>query len=276
VVLRDALTFEALLRFPLWAGNLRGLTFDSKGRRLAIVGTDSDVDLWDLAALYDGLKSVGLAWDRPAAAAVAGSVPGPEGVSLRPAVPVIRRPGTTDPAALAQARELVQSGVRAFESGRSADAIRDLQSARDRLRALHRAAPGDDLVASHLGISLGFLGSALRNEHRPAETRASLEEARQVFDAIRQPSFLDLYNLACVYAGLSALAERASTPPSSTDREALADRAMESLRRSLAAGMADFALMDRDHDLDPLRDRADFRALVLDRGFPSNPFARDP
>src|SRR5262249_16913685 len=47
VVLRDAKSLETLLAFPLWAGELRDLTFDSKGRRLAIVGTDSEVDLWD-------------------------------------------------------------------------------------------------------------------------------------------------------------------------------------------------------------------------------------
>jgi WD40 repeat protein len=91
VVLRDALSFETLLVFPLWAGSLRDMTFDRTGRRLAIVGTDSDVDLWDLAALHDGLAALGLAWDQPAPAVV------PEGERLRPAVPVIRRPDTTKP-----------------------------------------------------------------------------------------------------------------------------------------------------------------------------------
>jgi hypothetical protein len=61
VVLRDAMSFETLLGFPLWAGNLRNLTFDFKGRRLVIVGTDCDVDLWDLAAFSDGLTDIGLA-----------------------------------------------------------------------------------------------------------------------------------------------------------------------------------------------------------------------
>lgn len=32
-------------------------------------------------------------------------------------------------------------------------------------------------------------------------------------------------------------------------------------------------MMDRDKDLDPLRGRADFQALTLDRGFPLDPFA---
>jgi hypothetical protein len=33
-------------------------------------------------------------------------------------------------------------------------------------------------------------------------------------------------------------------------------------------------LLDRDHGLDPLRTRADFRALMLDLVFPADPFAR--
>jgi WD40 repeat protein len=92
VMLRDAQTFEVLLAFPLWTGALRELTFDSTGHRLAVVGTDSDVDLWDLAALRDGLTPLGLAWDRPAPAVAPTSVLAPEGTSPRPLVPVIRRP----------------------------------------------------------------------------------------------------------------------------------------------------------------------------------------
>jgi hypothetical protein len=63
VVLRDAATFEPLLALPAWTGELRNLTFDRTGNRLATVGTSSDVDLWDLAALRDGLLALRLAWD---------------------------------------------------------------------------------------------------------------------------------------------------------------------------------------------------------------------
>ncbi len=87
VVLRDAISFEKLLEFPAWAGNLRDLTFDSGGRRLAVVGTSSEVDLWDLAALRDGLTKVGLAWDRPAGVGV------PAGAGARGRGPSVCCPG---------------------------------------------------------------------------------------------------------------------------------------------------------------------------------------
>jgi hypothetical protein len=262
VVLRDALSFETLLRLPLWDGTLRNLTFDATGRRLAVVGTGNDVDLWDLAALRDGLAEVGLAWDRPAPAVVPPPGLTPEGETLRSAVPVLRRPGTIDPAALERAHSLVQSGVGAFEGGRRAEAIRDLQQARDQLRTLHQAAPGDARVASSLAISLGSLGSVFRDEQRPAEALATLQEARQVLEAIGQPTAVDLYNLACAYANLSTLVEPGAGAPAADPREALARQALEALRRSIRDGMTDFAFMERDHDLDPLRERPDYRALI--------------
>jgi hypothetical protein len=92
VVLRDAMSFETLLRFPLWDRTPRNLTFDSTGRQLAIAGTGANVELWDLDALRDGLTEIGLAWDRPAPAVTPESGLGPAGERIRPAVPVIRRP----------------------------------------------------------------------------------------------------------------------------------------------------------------------------------------
>jgi serine/threonine protein kinase/WD40 repeat protein len=105
VVLREALSFEPLLAFPQWAGALRDMTFDTTGRRLAIVGTESDIDLWDLAALHDGLTALGLAWDRVAPALPASALV-PEGEPVRPAVPVIRPPAAADPAPLEAAGRL--------------------------------------------------------------------------------------------------------------------------------------------------------------------------
>jgi hypothetical protein len=47
---------------------------------------------------------------------------------------------------------------------------------------------------------------------------------------------------------------------------------MDLLRRAVAMGISDPAQLRRDSDLDPLRPRADFRALLLDLDFPANPF----
>jgi WD40 repeat protein/serine/threonine protein kinase len=165
-------------------------------------------------------------------------------------------------AAFLRARSLVQSGVGAFESGRLAEAIPHLQTASDMLRTLVKVDPVDSRLWSKLGISLGFLGSAFRDSHRPVEALAAFQEARSVLESMPHPAAIDLYNLACEYAQLSVLMQHAPTPPTAGEREPLADRATDALRRSIAAGMTDFAQIDHDHDLDPLRERPDFRALI--------------
>jgi tetratricopeptide (TPR) repeat protein len=179
-------------------------------------------------------------------------------------------------AAFQRARLRLQAGVAASESGRPAEAIRDLQAARDLLRTLLKVHPDDGRLSSNLGISLGFLGNALRDSHRPVEALASLEEMRSVLESLRNPGPIDLYNLACGYAQLSVLVGHAATPPTAAEREALAERALDALRRSFTAGMKDIALMDRDRDLDPLRARADFRGLREEATAMMKPGATSP
>ena len=48
---------------------------------------------------------------------------------------------------------------------------------------------------------------------------------------------------------------------------------MKGLRRAFAAGWKDRAHMSADTDLNPLRSRPDFRALMMDLVFPTRPFA---
>jgi len=164
-------------------------------------------------------------------------------------------------AALVWAASRVQSGVRAFEGGRLPEAIQDLQAARDLLRILVKLKPNDGRLPSNLAIAAGFLGSALRDSQRPVEALPAVQEQRSVLESMRNPGVIDLYNLACGYAQLSVLLQHAPTPPTAAERESLASQAVDALRRSFAAGMKDFALIDRDRDLDPLRERPDFQKL---------------
>jgi hypothetical protein len=46
------------------------------------------------------------------------------------------------------------------------------------------------------------------------------------------------------------------------------------LRRALERGYRNVNLIRKDPDLDPLRSRPDFQALLLDLSFPADPFAR--
>ena len=177
-------------------------------------------------------------------------------------------------AEITRALGLVQSGLAFFQNRKMADAIRDLEQARDLLHCSLRANPDDASLASQLSISLVFLGNALLQCKRPVEALASLEEQRSLVEGMQHPQPIDLYNLACTYAQLSVLVEHVATSPASSERADLAARGVETLTRAVSADKRYWSSMDQDHDLDPLRSRADFRALMLDRDFPPDPFAR--
>jgi hypothetical protein len=89
-----------------------------------------------------------------------------------------------------------------------------------------------------------------------------------------------LYSAAC-YRAVTAGAWRsgAATSEAVQAADAEADRAMDWLRKAVAAGWntpRQIAQMARDPDLDALRHRADFRRLLaelFDRDFPADPFA---
>jgi tetratricopeptide (TPR) repeat protein len=62
------------------------------------------------------------------------------------------------------------------------------------------------------------------------------------------------YNFACIYSLASGkIADR---------KQEYADRAMELLRKAVKAGYKNASHMKKDTDLDPLRDRADFKTLL--------------
>jgi hypothetical protein len=62
------------------------------------------------------------------------------------------------------------------------------------------------------------------------------------------------YDFACVYSLASGkIADR---------KQEYADRAMELLRKAVKAGFKNASHMKKDTDLDPLRDRADFKKLL--------------
>jgi serine/threonine protein kinase/tetratricopeptide (TPR) repeat protein len=73
---------------------------------------------------------------------------------------------------------------------------------------------------------------------------------------------MSLYNAACCRALIAAAQARAGGPGAARLAKEEADRAMGWLRKAVAAGFADADQLRQDADLDPLRDREDFRKLL--------------
>jgi len=65
----------------------------------------------------------------------------------------------------------------------------------------------------------------------------------------------NIYGIACTHAQMIAKAE---------DRSKQADLAMDWLQQAVAAGYKDVAHMKKDTDLDPLREREDFKKLMAE------------
>jgi tetratricopeptide (TPR) repeat protein len=78
---------------------------------------------------------------------------------------------------------------------------------------------------------------------------------------------------ACCHGALARLAGVAGAEVSASDGAAQAEEAMAILRREVAGGYRDVALLRVEPGLDALRTRGDFREMMMDLLFPVDPFA---
>ncbi len=119
--------------------------------------------------------------------------------------------------------------------------------------------PGSSTRRQALSAAYSHLIQTLQKSGRSAEAADIALQRRGLWP--ENPT--ELYNVACELA----LSVPASAPgPAAVDTEAgrrkIADLAMETLGRSVMAGFPDASWMTRDPDLEVLRARDDFRALV--------------
>ena len=108
---------------------------------------------------------------------------------------------------------------------------------------------------------MGNLEVVAHMKIRPGQLEGFTAQAAEILALTRDK---DTHTLRCDWF---VTADRAEC-------EAYADRAMATLRRAVAAGLSDVALLRRDIDLDPLRPRRDFQELLMDLSFPADPFQR--
>ncbi len=131
----------------------------------------------------------------------------------------------------------------------------------DKLAADFPAVPEyrDDLAWSHLN-----LGTLLKGLGQWTEAAKEYREALAIFEKLvadfpnvpeyRQEVLARSYNLASLCALASGKVE--------DKKQEYADQAMELLQKAVKAGYIDASHMAKDTDLDPLRDRDDFKKLL--------------
>ena len=247
------------LALPPLTGWIKGVVFGAGGQTLAIAGTQSDITVWDLDLIRSELAGLGL--DGPA--------PGPRDGAARHRWLIVRA-GPDMPELRAMLGRLA-AGLDQARDGVTGGAIRTLAEVRDHLETLARDFPTEPHLLRPLATCLLALGRP-PGAGRPAGRGAgSYRRLVSAAEAIPQPDGPLLYTVACARARLSVLLKADPHDPSSGPR-AEAVRAIDALRRAIAADPNLAHSARSDTDFAPLRGLPEFQVILLDLEFPVNPF----
>jgi serine/threonine-protein kinase len=163
------------------------------------------------------------------------------------------------------------------EVGRAGEAEPMLVRAAEDLERLIREDPQVVGYRQTLPETLAVLGRLYRESGRTDEAVRAYRRALEVLEVLRYPTAEGLYHLAAVRAQCAVLTDRPGTASPDGGRPAALEASVDAMRRAVAAGFVDRDRLRRDTNLDPLRSRADFRAIelvLMDAAFPADPFAR--
>jgi len=144
------------------------------------------------------------------------------------------------------------------------------QTLLERLIALH---PEDAYLRIDLAKSQNNLGRLLQQTGEPVAALRSFQRAVDLYESTPDLDPRNCYNLACNVAlsipliGLKngSQATLDTLKLSKSDqlrRQVYGDRAVEVLRRAVAGGFLNAEILQSDPDIDSIRDRADFQALI--------------
>jgi serine/threonine-protein kinase len=160
------------------------------------------------------------------------------------------------------------------QTGKSAEALAAFEQALAIYRKLAEAHPSVFQFQARQALCLGHVGGIHMEAGRPAEAAPAIRQSVAILERLPMTRPEDRYNLACGHAQLAGIAALPSSGMTAAEGQAETARAMEWLHRAVDAGYRNVALMQSDHDLDPLRSRADFQLLMMDLAFPGEPFDR--
>lgn len=135
-------------------------------------------------------------------------------------------------------------------------------------------APKSPRYRSRLAGSLRRRGLLRRASGDLAGAAADTRRALAVCDGLSSRAGEDWFEAACCHAVLAGLAGRDGSGVSADEAVTEADRAMDLLRKAVDTDFRNVVGFRTETALDPLRDRDDFRLLIMDVAFPAAPFAR--
>ena len=154
-----------------------------------------------------------------------------------------------------------------------AEALAFAQKARTQLERLVADHPQDTYSRIDLAKSYNNIGRGLQQARDPAEALRAFQRAVDLYESLPQLDPRNSYNLACNVAlcipligapnGSEGILDAAGlSKDDQARRKRYGDRALEVLRRATRGGFLNLEILQSDTDLDPLRDRPDFQALI--------------
>jgi serine/threonine-protein kinase len=159
-------------------------------------------------------------------------------------------------------------------AGKPAEAVAGHEHELAIRRKLAKADPSVRMYQTSLATCLGQLGGIHREAGRHSEAATATREAVAILERLTILEPIDCYNLACGNATLAGIAITPGSGMTAAEGRPAAEQAMQWLHRAVARGYRNVALMQRDHDLDPLRSRPDFQILMMDLAMPDDPFSK--
>ncbi|HKI16579.1 MAG TPA: tetratricopeptide repeat protein, partial [Isosphaeraceae bacterium] len=158
--------------------------------------------------------------------------------------------------------------------GQTDEAIRSYEQARDVIQRLVRK--HSEVVRYRQALAIGDTGLAglYRHVGRWREALELLDEAQTTLESLPREWATYHYHMACCLALRIPPATASPTAREVEDGRRFGDQAMIALARSVAGPFKTFETFRSDPNLGPLRDRKDFKAMLMDLAFPADPFAR--
>jgi eukaryotic-like serine/threonine-protein kinase len=204
--------------------------------------------------------------------------PGEAESACRTALAIMQKLADDNPSSMIIRNQLPFAYSNLGDVVRSLGRVAEAKDLYDRMIALtvptDKEDPTDPEYLSQLVGAVWRRGLTLRDLGDTAGAAADVRRAMQLSEGLPPRYVRYLFEKACSHAALASLAGRAGSGVSAAEGEAAAARAMQWLRRAVAVGYRNTNELRIESALDPLRDRPDFQALMMDLAFPADAFAR--
>jgi serine/threonine-protein kinase len=151
------------------------------------------------------------------------------------------------------------------EGGKWDQAVASYREALSITGKLADAHPDDPDYRYRQARALKRMGVVHQRAGRSAEAAADLRRGLQILESVSGKTSSEIervYNLACYESLLAGAAASPGSGLTPAESRAAADKAMAHLRLAIDQGLSAADLLEGDTDLDPLRQREDFKKLL--------------